>query len=135
MLLEEFRVREQVERAAVGDDAAVGEQDRPRAMLPREVEIVGGDEFVVVLPRTSSADARSLAERMLRNFRDVLAKEVPEANIASLSIGLASREEDQPMQAMDLVHLADEALYLAKAGGKNRITVLRPGAVHVRATA
>jgi diguanylate cyclase (GGDEF)-like protein len=95
----------------------------------------GGDEFVVLLPRTSSADARSLAERMLRNFRDVLAKEVPEANIASLSIGLASREEDQPMQAMDLVHLADEALYLAKAGGKNRITVLRPGAVHVRATA
>jgi diguanylate cyclase (GGDEF)-like protein len=87
----------------------------------------GGDEFVVLLPRTSCADARSLAERMLHNFREALTKEVPEANIASLSIGLASREEDQPLAAMDLVHLSDEALYLAKAGGKNRITVLRPG--------
>jgi diguanylate cyclase (GGDEF)-like protein len=88
----------------------------------------GGDEFVVLLPRTAPGDARASAERMLTNFRTELMKEVPEANITSLSIGLASREHDQPTEAIELVNLADEALYLAKAGGKNRITVLRPTA-------
>ncbi len=92
----------------------------------------GGDEFVVLLPRTAPGDARASAERMLTNFRTELMKEVPEANITSLSIGLASREHDQPAEAIDLVNLADEALYLAKAGGKNRITVLRPTATTAR---
>lgn len=86
----------------------------------------GGDEFVILLPQTSPGDARISAERLLERFRKQLMEELPEANIATLSIGLASREEDRPKNAMDLVNLADEALYLAKAGGKNRITVLRP---------
>jgi diguanylate cyclase (GGDEF)-like protein len=87
----------------------------------------GGDEFAVLLPQTSPNDARASAERMLTRFRLEITKELPEASIASLSIGLASHEQDQPDSAKDLLDLADEALYLAKAGGKDRITVLRPG--------
>jgi len=85
----------------------------------------GGDEFIVLLPRTSPDEARASAKRILDQFRKVLTDHMPEASIVSLSIGLASREEDRPPQPMDLVQLADEALYLAKAGGKNRITVVR----------
>lgn len=92
----------------------------------------GGDEFVVLLPRTSPGEARASAERMLTNFRTELMREIPEANITSFSIGLASRERDQPSDVMELVNLADEALYLAKAGGKNRITILRPAAAESR---
>jgi diguanylate cyclase (GGDEF)-like protein len=91
----------------------------------------GGDEFVVLLPRTSPAEARASAERVLTQFRVALMQEFPEASITSFSIGLASREQDHPAEAMELVNLADEALYLAKAGGKNRITVLRPFAAHM----
>lgn len=87
----------------------------------------GGDEFAVLLPRTSPNDARASAERMLARFRSEMASSLPIASIVSLSIGLASREQDQPTTAPELLNLADEALYLAKAGGKNRITVLRPG--------
>lgn len=86
----------------------------------------GGDEFIVLLPRTSPDDARASAERILDMFRCELVKRLPEASIVTLSIGLASREKDQPNEAIQLVNLADEALYLAKAGGKNRITVVRP---------
>jgi PleD family two-component response regulator len=71
-------------------------------------------------------DARRSAERLLNRFREDVAREMPEASVASLSIGLASREKDQPATAQSLLHLADEALYLAKAGGKDRITVVRP---------
>lgn len=87
----------------------------------------GGDEFIVLLPRTSSEEAGASAERLIEKFRAELAAEMPSVNIASLSIGLASREQDQPSEPMELVRLADEAMYLAKAAGKNRITVLRPG--------
>ena len=87
----------------------------------------GGDEFVILLPRTSPSDACVSAERLMEHFRATLAAEMPEVRPTSLSIGLASREQDQPDEPMELVRLADEALYLAKAGGKNRITVLRPG--------
>lgn len=86
----------------------------------------GGDEFIVLMPQTASDDARTSAERIIETFRRDLARELPEASIASLSIGLASRASDQPFEPEQLVQLADEALYLAKAGGKNRITVLRP---------
>jgi diguanylate cyclase (GGDEF)-like protein len=85
----------------------------------------GGDEFVVLLPRTSPGDARASAKRILDVFTKTLTERMPEASIVSLSIGLASREEDRPPEPMHLVQLADEALYLAKAGGKNRITVVR----------
>jgi diguanylate cyclase (GGDEF)-like protein len=86
----------------------------------------GGDEFIILWPQTSPAEARASAERILARFRSDLAREIPEANIASLSIGVASRQLDEPAEAMQLVRLADEALYLAKAGGKDRITVLQP---------
>lgn len=86
----------------------------------------GGDEFIVLLPRTTPDDARASAQRILEQFREALALKMPEAGIASLSIGLASRQEDLPAEAINLVQLSDEALYLAKAGGKNRITVVRP---------
>ena len=95
----------------------------------RESDVVvrfGGDEFIVLLPQTTPAEARASAERILAQFRDELAHRFPAAGVASLSIGLASRQEDRPVEAMALVQLADEALYLAKAGGKNRITVLQP---------
>lgn len=88
----------------------------------------GGDEFAILLPRTRPEDARLSAERLLDRFRETIMRELPEANIASLSLGLASRENDQPASAQALLHLADEALYLAKAGGKDRITVVRPAA-------
>jgi two-component system, cell cycle response regulator len=95
----------------------------------READVAvryGGDEFAVLLPQTAPTDAQNSAERVLNNFRQRVARELPEAGIASLSIGLVSRERDQPTTATELVNLADEALYLAKAGGKNRITVARP---------
>lgn len=86
----------------------------------------GGDEFAVLLPRTTPEDARASAERLLQRFRKDIMRELPEASIVSLSIGLASRERDQPQSPTLLIQLADEALYLAKAGGKDRITVVRP---------
>jgi diguanylate cyclase len=86
----------------------------------------GGDEFIVLLPQTNPTEARASAQRILDIFRSDVDRDMPSASIATLSIGLASRQGEEPRDGDALVQLADEALYLAKAGGKNRITVVQP---------
>jgi len=86
----------------------------------------GGDEFVILMPQTTTLEARSSAERILTRFINDIEADMPEASIATLSIGLANQNGPGPGKPMDLVQLADEALYLAKSGGKNRITILEP---------
>jgi diguanylate cyclase (GGDEF)-like protein len=93
----------------------------------READVAvryGGDEFAIVLPQTSLHDAHSFAERLLVKFRSELMSTLPEAIVASLSIGLASRQEHNPVSAVDLVRLADESLYQAKGAGKDCISVV-----------
>ncbi|HUN82278.1 MAG TPA: diguanylate cyclase, partial [Phycisphaerae bacterium] len=118
----------------IGDQLLQATADVIRSSI-RESDVAirfGGDEFAVLLPQTSPADAGHSAERILRNFRQHLARHMPEANITSLSIGMVSRENDLPATASELVTLADEALYLAKAAGKNRITVACPAGASVK---
>lgn len=84
----------------------------------------GGEEFAVILPGTSEDQALIVAERI----RDSLASHEFKigANITvhvSVSIGIAEwkKEEDAGM----LIKRADEALYRAKADGKNRCVLSR----------
>jgi len=95
----------------------------------READVAiryGGDEFIVLLPQTNPEEARASAQRILEIFRTDVDHDMPSASLATVSIGLASRQDDEPCDGESLVQLADEALYLAKAGGKNRITVVQP---------
>ncbi|MGA8850071.1 MAG: diguanylate cyclase [Dehalococcoidia bacterium] len=77
----------------------------------------GGDEFVVILPRTASDDAHVVAERV----RERIAGEMKKRSIAvTCSIGLASYPADGVL-ASELVGVADTALYRAKRAGGNQI--------------
>lgn len=91
------------------------------ATRPSDVAIrYGGDEFLILLPGTSQTQAQAVAERVVRLFAQyaaTLAGGVP----LSLSAGVASLRQHQPASGSDLVHAADEALYLAKRDGKNGV--------------
>lgn len=83
----------------------------------------GGDEFVVVLPRTNARDALITAERVrlaiaAREFRNSWGEPIH----ASVSIGVATYPQ-HGMTADDLFRSADRALYAAKQDGRNRVTV------------
>lgn len=86
----------------------------------------GGDEFVLLMPRTTHTEAQQSARRMRTIFRDNLLNRMPHCASVSMSIGMASREQHQPGTHDALLRLADEALYQAKAAGKDRIVVVRP---------
>lgn len=86
----------------------------------------GGDEFVILLPHTDEGRALVLAERVGQSFTEALASLLPQVN-TGLSMGVASLESTQVVDAEALVQAADRALYQAKAEGKNRISVAGAG--------
>jgi diguanylate cyclase (GGDEF)-like protein len=81
----------------------------------------GGDEFIVLLPKSSSADAYACAERVTRCFRETLQTEVPAAARLTLSIGIASLIQGNFNTARELIAAADRAMYVCKTNGGNGI--------------
>ena len=82
----------------------------------------GGEEFGVLLPATDGAEAAATAE-MLRETVYELA--IPHARSeidgrVTISLGVAALPASAEVRTADLVALADEALYEAKHGGRNR---------------
>ena len=92
----------------------------------REIDIVarlGGEEFVILLPQTKVEGAFILAERLRKKVeaRTVFSEE-KEIRI-TVSIGIASYNRSKDKSIEVLIRKADEALYLAKASGRNRVVV------------
>jgi diguanylate cyclase (GGDEF)-like protein len=90
---------------------------RPHDLLVR----YGGEEFAILLPDTALAEAKSIAER-LRLM--VAANEVVSHGVAfkiTVSSGIAPIDEVSQLEAS--FAQADQALYRAKEGGRNRVEI------------
>lgn len=96
----------------------------------RGIDIVarfGGEEFVIIMPDTESFSAQRVAERIRSSMEKTLfaihkgQKEIP----ITVSVGVATAGEG--FQSADrLFKMADEALYAAKNGGRNRVVTAEP---------
>jgi len=83
----------------------------------------GGEEFIVILPETSYAEACALAERIRKAVEDTpFATGNGHTIRKTVSIGLAAHSHEVKTSA-ELLQQADEALYRAKRAGKNRVLV------------
>ncbi len=80
----------------------------------------GGEEFVVLLPRTDEARALAVAERVRR----VIAAAHPAGLEMTMSIGLSVAGRER-IEFDDLLIAADRALYRAKVEGRNRVCLGR----------
>jgi len=83
----------------------------------------GGEEFLIVVPRCDVTFATDVAERIRKNVCKTPiccdGAEIP----VTMSIGLTSVCGASPDDADAIIHQADEALYRAKANGRNRVEV------------
>ena len=90
----------------------------------RSVDIVaryGGDEFVIVLPQTSSHYAKQIAERLRRTISGSVFLKEEGLNIrVTASFGVASYP-DRAKSKEDLLKLADEAMYKVKYRTRNGV--------------
>lgn len=89
----------------------------------RDVDVCaryGGEEFVIILPQCDRENAIEVAERL----REVIASTpVPKVGQVTASIGVATYPTGAKNKE-ELVEMADRAMYLAKAAGRNRVRTL-----------
>ncbi|MBV8527373.1 MAG: diguanylate cyclase [Candidatus Dormibacteraeota bacterium] len=80
----------------------------------------GGEEFAVVMYNTGSSEARLVAEKIRKAVSQTIIELPDHSRLAvTVSIGGAAFPEDTS-SARELLALADEALYRAKGGGRDR---------------
>jgi diguanylate cyclase (GGDEF)-like protein len=105
----------------VGDDIlrAVADALREVALEPAAVGRLGGEEFVVIQPDTDEVSGHLLAERLLARVRALDLNRLPPGRRLTISIGLTACSEGDSVTQM--LRRADEALYVAKAGGRDRV--------------
>ena len=82
----------------------------------------GGEEFLAILPETKLAGALVVAENIRSGVENLKIKR-PDGNPVSISLGVASLNPGKETEASALIKMADEALYLAKNNGRNRVEV------------
>jgi diguanylate cyclase (GGDEF)-like protein len=80
----------------------------------------GGEEFLLMLPETSIDEARALAERVRTNIARLSFPGLPDLAV-TVSIGIAEFRSGEAIA--QTVARADEALYQAKSGGRDRVVL------------
>jgi len=99
-------------------------------ILKRPADLVaryGGEEFVVLLPGTGAEGAKSIAEKMASEV-EALRVPHPGSSVSdhiTISLGVATSVADKSGRPDRLLHDADEALYVAKKGGRNQIRMAK----------
>jgi len=116
-----------------GDRVIIDFVQRTREML-RNIDSIGrygGEEFVALLPETSLSEACAIADRLCKGIAENTTPDLPTYTV---SVGVAAAT-DGTADANALLSSADEALYRAKANGRNRVEIAleEPGRRAVRA--
>jgi two-component system cell cycle response regulator len=81
----------------------------------------GGEEMVILLPRTKLEAAKLVAKRLLKNLANIQIKFEQKKSKITASLGLAVYQEG--LSVSELIERADQALLQAKKTGKNKIMV------------
>ncbi|GAO36386.1 diguanylate cyclase [Sulfuricella sp. T08] len=104
-----------------GDDAlihlvrVVKETLRPTDVIAR----FGGEEFVIILPETGVEEGTKTMMRLQRELTKKFFLHKNEKVLITFSAGIALRQPDESADA--IISRADQALYKAKAAGRNRV--------------
>lgn len=82
----------------------------------------GGEEFAILMPNTVKEDAYAFLNRLRKEVNDTYFDGVEHIpyRCLSFSCGIAEMEKDMH-ESDELIHRADQALYYAKAQGKNNV--------------
>jgi diguanylate cyclase (GGDEF)-like protein len=106
----------------VGDRVLVSFAKRVTSLLRRPdlLARLGGEEFAVLLPETTLEEAKSVAQRILTRVAEPGDEGAPTITV---SIGIAMNQADESTFDALMVR-ADQALYRAKAQGRNRMVAI-----------
>ncbi len=109
---------------AIGDMVLSGIADTLKEGF-RSVDIIarwGGEEFVVLMPKTPLKEAMDVAQRLLRSVSTTKFEPIGDEQI-TISVGLCNTPYTKIDGAEMIVDFADEALLAAKRNGRNRLEI------------
>lgn len=111
-----------------GDDVlcAVGEALRGTLRQGDFVGRFGGEEFLLLFPESTREGAKAAAERVRAAIEGMRVAELPGHDGITISLGVAVHRPGASMEAT--LQRADQALYQAKAAGRNRVILAEPHA-------
>jgi diguanylate cyclase len=85
---------------------------------------LGGEEFVILLPETDPTEARHIAERLRKTLEHTPIHTDAGPLYVTISIGVMTQlTSESELPVHKLVQRADQAMYLAKRSGRNRVVV------------
>jgi len=99
---------------SVGDNVLI-EYSKLISTILRKTDVfcrIGGEEFIIILPHTAISEAKQLAQK-LRYEVEIAKKVVP----VTMSFGVTQYQKDD--STLSLLKRVDDALYKAKANGRN----------------
>jgi len=102
-----------------GDKVLIGATESIGAHIRRADTLArwGGEEFVLIMPETDILQAGMVLERL----RAIGFGKRPDGAPVTASIGIAEREADRTDSWHMLVEIADQRMYRAKTGGRDRV--------------
>ena len=111
---------------AAGDDCLRQVAAALAGGLKRAADVVarfGGEEFACVLPATDTDGAIAMAEQLRERVAGLDIPHVAAGSVGrvTISLGVAAGVPAPDDDPLDLVRMADEMLYRAKRGGRNRV--------------
>ncbi len=91
----------------------------------------GGEEFALVMANIELPETVRIAGELLDAIQDLaIQHDDSEESVVTASLGVASRYPPQGSNERELIEAADRALYAAKEGGRNRVSVFDEEARH-----
>jgi len=85
-----------------------------------------GEDFVVLMPGTGLDEAKKIAEKIRKACSEKPFTHGRISQNITVSMGLASLQVHNPTSHDDFIHMAETALFMAKAGGRNRLQIFNP---------
>lgn len=82
---------------------------------------IGGEEFAILLPETALFDGLQFAEKLRASVAASTIRVGDTGHRVTVSIGIANVPHSQVRDPEELFRAADQALYRAKANGRNRV--------------
>jgi diguanylate cyclase (GGDEF)-like protein len=117
-----------------GDTCLIAVANALQSAVTRSTDLVaryGGEEFGCVLPQTGAQGALRVAQKMVRAVTGLAIehRHSPGNDTVSVSVGVVTMTPSPGESPVVMLRAADEALYDAKAQGRNRVVVAGSGSV------
>lgn len=107
-----------------GGDAVLAHLGRLLRLHVRSSDIVvryGGEEFLIVLPEAAPAISAAVAEKLRALIEGTSVACAGRPVTVTASFGVAVLDPSEPVSVNEIIGRADEALYVAKNEGRNRV--------------